>query len=268
MTRFKGKTAIITGGAMGMGFASASVIGRQGARIAIFDKSDKLEESIQELRGKGIDAIGFQVDVRDTAELHDAVGTVIAQFGKVDILVNVAGVAILQPFLDMSDEARDIVFDINIKGTWNMCKALMPHMVENQYGRIVNFASVTGYLVADPGEAAYGVTKAGIVGLTKTLAVEFAKDGITVNAICPGYVLTPMVKKIAMENDPDNPQSIIDGIAGNIPMGRLGEPEEAGDLAAFLASDEARYVTGTTMVLDGASTLPETFVVQGVAHSS
>lgn len=268
MSRFEGKTAIVTGGAMGMGFASAKVIGSQGANIAILDKSNKLDESVAELKKLGINAIGLQVDVRDSANVKSAVEKVIKQFGKVEILVNVAGIAILQPFLDTTDESRDLTFDVNIKGIWNTCQALIPHMIENNYGKIVNFSSVTGYLVADPGECAYGITKAGIIGLTKTLAVEFAKNGITVNAVCPGYVLTPMVNKIAVENDPENPQTIIDGIAANIPIGRLGEPEEAGDLVAFLASDESRYITGTQVLFDGASTLPETFVVQGQAHSS
>lgn len=268
MSRFEGKAAIITGGAMGMGFASAKVIGSQGAKIAILDKSDKLNEAVDELKGLGIEAVGFQVDVRDSAKVKETVNKCIKHFGRIDILVNVAGVAILQPFLATSDESRDLTFDINIKGVWNTCQALIPHMLENQYGKIVNFSSVTGYLVADPGETAYGITKAGLIGLTKTLALEFAKDNITVNAVCPGYVLTPMVRKLAVENAPDNPQSVIDAIAANIPIGRLGEPEEAGDLVAFLASDESRYITGTQVIFDGASTLPETFVIQGVPHSA
>ncbi|MDL2253781.1 SDR family oxidoreductase [Ruminococcaceae bacterium OttesenSCG-928-I18] len=268
MSRFTGKAAVVTGGAMGMGFGTAKVLGSQGAKLALFDKSDKLPQAVEELKAAGVEVVGYQVDVRDSAAVKEACQKAIKQYGKIDILVNVAGVGILQPFLQTSDETRDLIFDINIKGIWNTCQGLIPHMVENQYGKIVNYSSVTGFQVADPGECAYGISKAGIIGLTKTLAVEFATDGITVNAICPGYILTPMVQKIAKENDPDNPQSVIDGIAGNIPIGRLGTPEEAGDLVAFLASDESRYITGVHVNLDGGSVLPETFVVQGTEHSS
>jgi NAD(P)-dependent dehydrogenase (short-subunit alcohol dehydrogenase family) len=117
---------------------------------------------------------------------------------------------------------------------------------------------VTGTIVADPGESAYCITKGGIWGLTKSLAREFAGDGINVNMICPGYILTPMVEQVAKETAPDDPQSVIDEIRAAIPMGRLGTPEDVGRLAAFLASDDAAYITGTAVVIDGGSTLPET----------
>jgi len=261
MGRLDSKTAVISGGAMGMGFGSACVMGRQGARIAILDKSPQIQDSVEKLRKEGIEAIGFSVDVRDSDAVKNAMNQCIAHYGKIDILVNTAGIAIIEPFLEMSDASRDLIFDINIKGMWNTCRAILPHMVENNYGKIVNFSSVTGYMVADAGEAAYGTTKASIIGMTKCLAAEFVKNNITVNAVCPGYVRTPMVEAGAKEFFPENPEAFFEGLSAGIPLGRLGTIEEAGDLVAFLASDDSRYITGTQVVFDGASTLPETQVV-------
>ena len=183
---------------------------------------------------------------------------VFLKYGKIDILVNNAGIAKLQPFTQMTDEVRDSHFDINIKGTWNMTQAVVPYMIKNNYGKIVNLSSVTGPMVADTGEVAYATTKAAILGFTKGLAMELVKNHINVNAIMPGYIMTPMVDGIAKDSNASNPQSVIDGIAAGIPMGRLGTIEELGELAAFLASDESAYITGQGIVIDGASTLPET----------
>ena len=190
--------------------------------------------------------------------MNAIVNDVITKKGKIDILVNNAGIAKLQPFVKMSDEVRDNHFDINIKGTWNITQAVVPHMVKNNYGRIVNLSSVTGPLVADTGEVAYATTKAALLGFTKSLAIELVKNNITVNAIMPGYIMTPMVEGIAKDSDATNPQSVVDGIASGIPLGRLGTIEELGELAAFLASDESTYITGQGIVIDGGSTLPET----------
>ena len=167
----------------------------------------------------------------------------------------------LEKFVDMDDDLRDTHFDINVNGTWNVTKAVLPEMIKNKYGRVVNLSSVTGPLVADSGEVAYATTKAAILGFTKSLAMEVVNDGITVNAIMPGYIMTPMVENMAKVSCPENPQSVVDGIAKGIPMGRLGTIEELGELAAFLASDESTYITGQGIVIDGASTLPETMTM-------
>ena len=180
----------------------------------------------------------------------------IEKYGKIDVLVNNAGVAKLTPFLETPDEIRDYHFDINIKGSWNVSKAFVPYMPKD--GAIVNLSSVTGTMVADTGEVAYATTKAALIGFTKCLAMEVVKDGITVNAICPGYIMTPMVEGIAKDSNATDPASVVKGIAAGIPMGRLGTIEELGELAAFLGSDESSYITGTAVVIDGGSTLPET----------
>ncbi|MEE9520439.1 MAG: SDR family oxidoreductase, partial [Dehalococcoidales bacterium] len=172
-------------------------------------------------------------------------------------LVNNAGVLKLVPLVDMPDEVRDRMIDVNIKGTFVVTKAVLPGMIKHKYGRIINLSSVTGPLVADIGETAYATTKAAIWGFTRALAIEVAKYGITVNAICPGMIDTDMVRDLAVETNPNDPQSVLKALARGIPMGRLGTIEELGELVAFLASDEARYITGTPILIDGGSTLPE-----------
>ena len=254
--KLDGKVAIITGGAMGNGLGIVKVFLKCGAEVVIIDYSDKLQETLQELKNPKV--MGYKTDIRDNNMLTAVINDVIAKKGKIDILVNNAGIAKLQPFIEMSDEIRDSHFDINIKEAWNDTKAVVPHMIKNNYDRIVNLSSVTGPMVADTGEVAYATTKAALLGFTKGLAMELVKNNINVNAIMPGYIMTPMVEGIAKDSNANNPQSVVEGIASGVPMGRLGTIEELGELAAFLASDESTYITGQGFVIDGGSTLPET----------
>ena len=258
MGKLDQKIAFVTGASMGIGEGIARVMAKEGATVVLAARStDKTETITRELNDAGLKAMAVAVDVTDKASLQAAVDKVIAAYGRIDILVNNAGVCKLSSFLDMTDEDRDFHIDVNIKGVWNTTKAVLPHMVERNYGKIVIMSSVTGDMVADPGEAAYAMSKAALVGLTKALAREFAPH-VNVNAICPGYVLTPMVRGMADQSCPEDPQSVIDGIAASIPLGRLADPREVGELAAFLSSDEASYLTGAQFVIDGGSTLPET----------
>ena len=260
MKKLEGKVAIITGGAMGNGLGIAKVFLSYGADIAIFDYDDSLKNTINELMSDYPKAKikGYKVDIRDKERIIECVETVNKEFSHIDILVNNAGVARLESFETMSDEVRDFHFDINIKGTWNVTQAVIPYMKNNTSSSIVNLSSVTGPRVADPGEVAYATTKAAIMGFSKALAVELVDYNIRSNAILPGYILTPMVEGIGVDSNPDDPQSVIDGIADAIPMKRLGKIEELGELAAFLASNESSYITGHEFVIDGGSTLPET----------
>lgn len=254
----KNKIAVVTGGAMGNGKGICEVFAKAGATIVILDYNDKINETLTEFAQKKYPVIGYKVDIRDKNMITACINDVIKRYGRIDILVNNAGVAKLDNFVSMSDEVRDFHFDINIKGTWNVTKAVVPYMQKNKYGKIINLSSVTGPMVADTGEVAYATTKAALIGFTKGLAIELVNDNINVNAIMPGYIMTPMVDGIAKDSDAANPSSVIDGIAKGIPMGRLGTIEELGNLAAFLASDEASYITGQGIVIDGGSTLPET----------
>ena len=261
MGKLDGKVAVVTGAAMGNGEGIARVLANHGSHVLLWDIADKVFETAKSIESEGHRATPFKVDVTKFEECQAAVSAIIIELGKIDILCNNAGVARLAKFLDMSDEVRDFQFDVNIKGVWNCTKAVLPNMKKNKYGRIVIMSSVTGPMVADEGETAYATTKAALLGFTKALAREVAADGITVNAICPGYILTPMVEQTAHESNPTNPDAVIKGIARGVPMGRLGNILEIGDLAAFLASAESNYITGTQVVIDGGSTLPETMSV-------
>lgn len=260
MKKLENKTAIITGGAMGNGLGVAKVFLKYGADVAIFDYAKEVDDTVAKLSEEYPDAMvkGYNVDIRDKKRVEECVQDVVYNFGQIDVLVNNAGVCKLESFFDMSDEVRDFHFDINIKGTWNVTKAVIPYMKKNEESSIVNLSSVTGPMVADSGEVAYATTKAALVGFSKSLAVELVNDNIRVNSILPGYILTPMVENMSKISNPENPNSVIQGIVAGIPMGRMGTIEELGELAAFLASHESSYITGHEFVIDGGSTLPET----------
>lgn len=256
----EGKVAFITGASMGIGRGIAEVFSGEGAKLALAARSAQTEQLARELSKSGHEAIAVAMDVTSLASVKAAVRQTVEYFGTIDILVNNAGVCRLGPFETMNDESRDLHFDVNIKGVWNVTREVLPFLKEKQ-GRIVIMSSVTGDMVADPGEVAYATSKAALVGFTKSLAVEVAPFGITVNAICPGYVLTPMTESIAKQSNPENPEAVVRGIAGAVPLKRLADPTEVGHLAAFLASPGAAYITGTQVVIDGGSTLPETVSV-------
>ena len=248
--KLENKVALITGGYKGIGRGIVDIFLKYGAKVIVLD----LDESVKDLNNDNVLAIN--VDIRNKDAIKNAIKEGINKFKKLDIIVNNAGVCKLDSFLNMSDELRDFHFDINIKGTWNVTKEGLKYL--NNGSAIVNLSSVTGPMVADPGEVAYATSKAAVLGFTKSLAAELASKNIRVNAIMPGYVHTPLVDSMAIDSNSDNPDSVIEGIANAIPLKRLANPKEIGELAAFLASDEASYITGQGIVIDGGSTLPET----------
>ena len=259
--KLKDKVAVITGGAKGNGKGIAQVFAKYGAKIAILDYSEDLREVINELALNGYEVCGYKVDIREKDKVDFCINKIVERYGKIDVLVNNAGVCQLTSFDETTDDIRDYHFDINIKGTWNVTKSVIPFMKNNNYGSIVNLSSVTGPMVADTGEVAYATTKAALIGFTKGLAAELVTSGIRVNAIMPGYIHTPMVDGMAKVSNPEHPEEVVKGIAMGIPMKRLGTIEELGELAAFLASEESSYITAQGIVIDGGSTLPETMVM-------
>ena len=259
-----GKIALVTGAAMGNGFGGAKGLAKNGAKVYLGDMSPSVHEAADQLRSLGYNVESIIFDVRDSMGTKDAVTEIIKKEERIDILFNNAGVIRLRPFLEMTYEDRDFHFDVNIKGVWNTTKAVYPYMIKQRYGKIVNMSSVTGPMVVDVGETAYATTKAAVLGFTKALAYEAAQYNINVNAICPGYILTPMAEQIAKESNPEDPAASLEGIASAIPLRRLGSIDEIGDLVAFLSSEEASYLVGTQIVIDGGSTLPETFGAVGV----
>ena len=260
MKKLENKIAIVTGGAMGNGLGIVKVFLKYGAKVVILDYDESVYETVKTLRNDESAVYGYKVDIRNNNEIKKIINEVGNTFGHIDILVNNAGVCRLEKFEDMDDELRDVHFDINIKGTWNITKACLSFM-KNKKASIVNLSSVTGPLVADSGEVAYATTKSAILGFTKGLAAELVNDDIRVNAIMPGYIRTPMVDNMAKISNPENPESFVNGIASAIPMKRLGTIEELGELAAFLASEESSYITAQGIVIDGGSTLPETMTM-------
>ena len=257
MKKLENKVAIVTGGAMGNGLGIVKVFLKYGAKVIILDYSEKLNEVVENFQKDGHEVSGYRVDIRNKGAINTSIQSVIKQYGNIDILVNNAGVCKLERFEDMDDELRDFHFDINIKGSWNVTKACLPYM-KNRKAAIVNLSSVTGPMVADPGEVAYAATKGANLGFTKALARELVDYDIRVNAIMPGYIRTPLIDTMAVETCPEDPESVVNSIASAIPMGRMGTIEEVGELAAFLVCEESSYITGQGIVIDGASTLPET----------
>lgn len=261
MGKLEDKIAIVTGAARGNGEGAARVMAREGATVVLTDVLDLVHKTAKSISDNGYKAVSFKMDITKATEVNSVVQKVLEQFDKIDILVNNAGVVKLVALVDMADETRDKMIDVNIKGTFIVTKAVLPSMLQRKYGRIVNLSSVTGPLVVEIGECAYAATKAAIWGFTRALALEVAKEGITVNAVCPGYIETDMVRNGAKETNPNDPESVLRDLARGIPMGRLGTIEELGELVAFLASDESKYITGTPILIDGGSTLPESGVL-------
>lgn len=260
MRKVEGKVAVITGASKGIGEGIAKVYAKYGAKCVLAARGAKVLELAQNLCDKGYEATGVQVDVSDYDSVKNLVKKANEIYGPIDILVCNAGVCVLEDFISDDEEFqnRELHFDVNIKGVWNTTRAVIPGMSDNGGGSVVIMSSVTGDMVADPGEVAYATSKAALVGFTKAMAREVADQNIRVNAICPGYVRTPLVEGMAKQSDPENPERAIQAIADAVPLKRLANPTEIGELAAFLGCYESSYITGTQIVIDGGSTLPET----------
>ena len=263
MKLLEGKIALVTGAAMGNGLGIARVFAEKGAVVVMADMNEEVFASAERLKAEtGNDRVyPYIMDVSCRRQVREVVADYEKKIGGTDILVNNAGISLLTEIEEMDEELRDKHFDVNVMGPWNCVKAVLPGMMKRKYGRIVTISSVTGPRVCDPANIAYATTKAALLGFSKAIAIDTAPYNITSNAILPGYFLTPMVELTAVETDPDNPQRVLDEIVETVPVGRFGKPEEIGYLAAFLASDEAAYITGSEFTIDGGSTLPETISV-------
>ena len=242
--RFDGKVAIVTGGARGIGRAICDTLAKAGAQICVADlnleQAQASAKEISELFGQK--TIALQVNVSDTENARKMVETALSEFSKIDILVNNAGVTRDTLIMRMDESDWDLVLDVNLKGAFNCSKAVVRTMVKQRYGRIVNISSVSG-LAGQAGQTNYSASKAGLIGFTKALAREVASRGITVNAIAPGFIPTALTV--------DLPEELKDTIIKNTPMGRMGKPEEVAQAVAFFASDEASYITGQVLSVDG-----------------
>ena len=244
----EGKNAIITGGARGIGRAIAETLAQRGAQLVIADRELTLAETTaKEIAAAcGVQAIAIPVDVSNGNSAKEMVDQSLASMGHIDILVNNAGVTRDNLLMRMSEDEWDTVLNINLKGAFNCSKAVIRSMMKQRYGRIVSVSSVSG-LVGQAGQANYSASKAGVIGFTKAIAREVASRGITVNAVAPGLVPTTLTA--------DLPEDVRDYIIKVTPMARLGKPEEIAYAVAFLASDEAAYITGQVIAVDGGMTM-------------
>lgn len=243
MSRLEGKVALITGGAQGIGKAIAKRLASEGATIALCDMNLAGANATAEEMGKdGAKVKAFFMNVSDEEKVITAVDEVMAEFGKIDILVNNAGITRDALMIRMKKEDWDLVLLVNLTGTFLVSKAVVKHMMKARTGSIVNIASVVG-VMGNAGQANYSASKAGVIGLTKTMAKEFATRGITVNAIAPGYIQTEMTDHLSDEAK----QAFMNGI----PLKRPGTPNDVAAVAAFLASPDGAYITGQVISVDG-----------------
>lgn len=241
--KLAGKVALVTGGAQGIGKAVALLLARNGADIVVSDINlEKAEETAKEVQTLGRKALALKVDVATFGDVEKMVEAILSQFGHVDILVNNAGIARDKLILRMTEEDWDAVLNINLKGTFNCTKAVVRHMSKQKSGKIVNIASVVGEM-GNAGQGNYAASKAGVIGFTKTIAREFAQRGINVNAIAPGYIVTPMTDAL-----PDKAKEELKRL---IPMDRLGRPEDVAEAVLFLVSESANYITGQVLNVNG-----------------
>lgn len=244
MIDLRDRIAIITGGAKGIGKVTVKTFLNLGAKVAIWDV-DESEASLllEELSGEFSGKVKFyKVDTRDLPFAELAASQVCVDFGRIDILVNNAGITRDSSLKKMTEEQWQQVIDVNLTGVFNCVKAVVPYMEKNTYGRILNAASVVAHY-GNFGQTNYVATKAGVIGMTKVWAREFGRKGITVNAVAPGFINTEMIKTV--------PTEVIDNLKSKTPLGRLGEPEDIANVYAFLASDAASFITGSTFNVDG-----------------
>lgn len=241
--RLEGKVALVTGGARGIGKAICDRYAAEGAKLAIVDiMLDVAQKTADEFIAQGVEAAAFACNVAKPEEAEATVKAVCEKFGTVDILVNNAGITRDTLIMRMSEQDWDLVMSVNLKGTFNFIKAVARPMMKNRYGKIVNIASVVGRM-GNAGQANYSASKAGVIGLTKTAAKEFASRNISVNAVAPGYILTDMTKAVS--------EAATDAFLTVTPMKRPGSPEDVAKVVFFLSSADSDYVTGQVINVDG-----------------
>lgn len=251
MRRFEGKFVIVTGAAHGIGFAGARRFGQEGAKVAMLGRTpEKIAKAAEELKAEGLDVTAWTCDVSDLPMVQKVVAEVVERFGRIDILYNNAGVLFGGGLLRQTSEEWDRTFKVNVYGTYHMSRAVIPVMLEQGRGVIVNTSSTSG-LLGEPDLIAYDSTKGAIIQLTRQLTADFTRRGIRINTVLPGWVPTGFNDPILVGMSDADVQAMVER---TVPAGRQGQPEEIAAVAAFLASDDASYMAGTQIVVDGGLT--------------
>lgn len=241
--RLKGKVCLVTGGAAGIGKATARRFAREGAVAVIGDRTRAaVDATVAELAAEGLAVHGFELDVTDRKGIADATARIAVQFGSIDVLVNNAGIVRDARLQRMAEHGFDEVIEVNLKGVFNCTQAVVDSMVERGSGVILNASSVTG-LYGNFGQTNYAASKAGVIGMTRTWARELGPKGVRVNAVCPGFIVTDMVKTV--------PDKVLEDFRSQCWMRRMGQPDEIAAVYAFLASDDASYINGAVLEVSG-----------------
>lgn len=239
-----GKIALVTGAAQGIGLSIATILAQNGALVAIYDLNEaKAQEAASSLVREGMQAIGGKVDVASLDSVKNMIEATVRHYGQLDIVVNNAGILSSTPVRDITEAEWDNIMAVNLKGVFFVCQQAYPHLKTRPNPRIINMGSVAGRMGGFESSMAYSASKGGVIALTYGLSRQFAPDGITVNSICPGPIETPMIRQYE--------PSQIASLTARIPLGKLGKPEDIGHAIAFLSSDEASFITGLAMDING-----------------
>jgi len=250
---FQDRVCLVTGAGSenGIGFCTAKIFAGLGAKVALISTTDRILRRAEELCILGAEAKGYVADLMDRSQVEKVIDQILADFGTIDVLVNNAGMVQIgesedfTEFADLTYESWDTSIDRNLTLCFNVTRRVLPHMKEKKYGRIVNVSSVTGPVVSNPGEAAYGAAKAAVIGMSRAIAIETAKDNIMINNVLPGWIAT------ASQTESEAAGGL------NTPVGRGGTPEEVANMIVFLASEKASYITGQSFIVDGGNTIQE-----------
>ena len=249
--RFEGKVAIVTGGAQGIGAAIAARLASEGAAVAVADlTAERGAETVESIVKDGGRAVAYGADVSKTADVQTLVAAVVAEFGRVDVLVNNAGITRDNLLFKMTDEDWDSVINVNLRSAFLMSREVQKHFVAQKYGKIVSLSSRSA--LGNRGQANYAASKAGVMGLTATLAIELGPFGVNVNAVAPGYIATAMTDATARRIGLD-PEQLKTAAANDTPVRRVGYPEDIAATVAFLAADESSFISGQTIQVNGGA---------------